>query len=63
MLTALQEQTWRLLAAIPEADGFALAGGSALILTGIVQRRSSDLDVFGTYPGSAIPSLKQPNEF
>ena len=55
MLTELQERTWRILAAVPEADGFALAGGSALILTGVVQRGSNDLDVFGTYPGSAIP--------
>ena len=55
ILTELQERTWRILAAVPEADGFALAGGSALILTGVVQRGSNDLDVFGTYPGSAIP--------
>ncbi|MCY4621335.1 MAG: nucleotidyl transferase AbiEii/AbiGii toxin family protein [bacterium] len=55
MLTALQERTWRIIAALPEADGFALAGGSALILTGVVQRETSDIDVFGAYPRSAIP--------
>ncbi len=55
MLTELQERTWRILAAVPEADGFALAGGSALILTGVVQRGSNDIDVFGAYPRSAIP--------
>ena len=55
MLTELQERTWRIIAALPEADGFALAGGSALILTGVVQRETSDIDVFGAYPRSAIP--------
>ena len=55
MLTELQERTWRIIAALPEADGFALAGGSALILTGVVQRGSNDIDVFGAYPRSAIP--------
>ena len=52
MLTGLQERVWGILSALPEAAGFALAGGAALILTGAVQRRSDDLDIFGEYPVS-----------
>lgn len=52
MLTGLQERIWRILSALPEAAGFALAGGAALILTGVVQRGSDDLDIFGEYPVS-----------
>jgi hypothetical protein len=40
----LQQQ---LLPELPEAAGFALAGGAALIVTGIVERETDDLDFFG----------------
>lgn len=33
---------------VPEADGFALAGGGALILHGVVDRPTRDLDLFST---------------
>lgn len=52
MLTGLQERVWRILAALPEASGFALAGGAALIMTGIVDRISKDPDIFGKYPAT-----------
>lgn len=47
MLSAFQEEVARLLPDLPEAAGFALAGGAALILTGIVERDTDDLDFFG----------------
>jgi len=35
---------------LPEAGGFALAGGAALILLGIVDRETTDLDYFAPPP-------------
>lgn len=48
MLTALQERILRIVADLPEAGGFALAGGAALIVHGIVERPTEDLDFFST---------------
>lgn len=48
MLTALQERILRIVADLPEAGGFALAGGAALIVHGIVERPTKDLDFFST---------------
>jgi hypothetical protein len=50
VLSALQEQVARIIAALPEADGFALAGGAALIVRGDVERGTRDLDFFGVTP-------------
>ena len=50
MLTPLQSRVWRALAALPEADTFALAGGAAMITLGIVERDTTDLDLFATTP-------------
>jgi predicted nucleotidyltransferase component of viral defense system len=36
-----------IIAGLAEADGFALAGGAALIARGEVQRQTRDLDFFG----------------
>jgi hypothetical protein len=44
---SLQEQVGRIVADLPEADGFALAGGAALVVTRVVDRTTRDLDVFG----------------
>lgn len=52
MLTGLQERVWGILSGLPEASGFVLAGGAALILTGVVQRVSDDLDIFGKFPAT-----------
>ena len=41
---------WRILSELPESEGFALAGGAALIMSGVVDRTSEDLDIFGKYP-------------
>lgn len=35
------------MASLPEADGFALAGGAALVATHVVERETRDLDFFG----------------
>ena len=50
MLTSLQRRVWRALEGLPEADNFALGGGGAMIALGIVDRATTDLDLFGTTP-------------
>ncbi|MGH3004716.1 MAG: nucleotidyl transferase AbiEii/AbiGii toxin family protein [Gaiellaceae bacterium] len=50
MLSPLQERVAEIIASLEEAEGFALAGGAALILRGDVQRETRDLDFFGLTP-------------
>lgn len=47
MLSRLQEQIARIIASLDEAEGFALAGGAAMISRGDVERSTRDLDFFG----------------
>lgn len=47
MLTPLQRRVAEIIAGLEEAEGFALAGGAALIARGDVQRETRDLDFFG----------------
>lgn len=47
MLSQLQEQVAEIVAGLDEARDFALAGGSALIARGEIQRQTRDLDFFG----------------
>lgn len=47
VLSTLQQRVARIIAALPEAAQFALAGGAALVLAGIVERETRDLDYFG----------------
>ena len=47
MLSPLQEQVAEIIAGLKEAEGFALAGGAALIVRGDVRRQTRDLDFFG----------------
>ncbi len=47
MLSPLQEQVAEIIAGLAEAEGFALAGGAALIVRGDVRRQTRDLDFFG----------------
>lgn len=49
MLTGLQERVLRVVADLPEATGFALAGGAALIVHGVVARSTRDLDLFASH--------------
>ena len=48
MLSDLQWRIIRLVAKLPEAEGFALAGGAALIAREAVDRRTKDVDFFAT---------------
>jgi hypothetical protein len=41
-----QQRLLDIVSRLPEADGFALAGGAALILRGTVDRSTIDLDFF-----------------
>lgn len=50
MLSPLQEQVAEIIAGLEEAEGFALAGGAALIARGDVHRQTRDLDFFGPTP-------------
>ena len=47
VLSALQERVARIVAALPEADGLALAGGAALVVMQVVDRATRDPDYFG----------------
>ncbi len=46
MLTSLQRRLLDVIGRLPEAAGFALTGGAALIVRGTVDRRTNDLDFF-----------------
>jgi hypothetical protein len=48
MLSPLQRQVAEIVADLPEAARFALSGGAALIVHGVVDRQTSDLDYFTT---------------
>ena len=52
LLSPLQEAVARLVAALPEAQDFVLAGGAALISRGSVARSTQDLDFFGLEPAA-----------
>lgn len=59
-LTILQRRAARLLFDLPDSEGFALAGGSALVALGVVDRQTRDLDAFiaakpGNPPGDVRP--------
>jgi hypothetical protein len=58
VLTSLQHQIRSIVAASQEPAIVALAGGGALIVTGIVQRGTQDLDFFTQYPQSVRPALE-----
>lgn len=48
MLNGLQRRVARLVAGLAESEDFALAGGAALIVRGLVERTTRDLDYFAT---------------
>ena len=50
VLSDLQRQVAQRITELPEAEGFALAGGAALIVRGDVVRQTRDLDFFGQQP-------------
>jgi hypothetical protein len=56
VLSPLQERIAEIVAGLDEAEGFALAGGAALIARGDVRRQTRDLDFFGL-SGDAVDRL------
>ena len=58
MLTDFQEQVAHLFLTMPEAAGYALAGGAALVLQGLVDRDTKDLDFFSSVHGQAVPTTE-----
>lgn len=59
-LTDSQQEVARILFGLPESTGFALAGGSALVALGVIDRPTRDLDAFvaaraGDPPGDVGP--------
>jgi hypothetical protein len=56
VLSPLQERIAEIVAGLDEAEGFALAGGAALIVRGDVRRQTRDLDFFGL-TGDAVDRL------
>lgn len=57
MLTDLQRRVRSIVASLPEGAVVALAGGSALIVTGVVHRGTDDLDFFAAHPQPVAPML------
>jgi hypothetical protein len=57
VLSPLQERAARIISALPEAAGFALAGGAALVIRGLVDRTTRDLDFFSTDPAAVAGLL------
>lgn len=46
LLTPLQVEATRLFFSLPQSAGFAVAGGAALIVQGLIQRQTRDVDLF-----------------
>ncbi len=63
MLTPLQVRIAEIVSGLPEARGFALAGGSGLLVRGLIERATRDLDYF-TVPGEeeALGALRDAPE-
>ena len=57
MLSELQRRVRGIIAGLPEGTAVALAGGSALIVTGVVRRGTDDLDFFAAHPQPVAPML------
>jgi hypothetical protein len=59
LLTPLQVRLAGIVTALPEADGFALAGAGGLLVHGLIDRTTRDLDYFAA-PGeeAAVADLR-----
>lgn len=57
-LTDLQQRIRAVVAELPAGNEIALAGGAALIVSGVVQRGTGDLDLFLPHPDSVTSVLK-----
>jgi hypothetical protein len=47
MLTEFQKAVLLTVSRVTASEGFALAGGAALVIQGLVDRQTRDLDFFG----------------
>jgi hypothetical protein len=57
VLTPLQQRVAHIVADLPDAEDFVLAGGGALIARGDVDRTTRDLDYFATRPERVLELL------
>lgn len=53
-LTDIQREVLGLFFSLPEAEGFVLAGGAALVASGLTDRPTQDVDLFGGPPAAGI---------
>lgn len=58
-LTAFQSEVARLFFSLSAADGFLLAGGGALLASGLTSRPTEDLDFFGERGRSDVTAARQ----
>ena len=58
MLSDLQRRVRGIVAGLPEGAAVALAGGGALIVTGVVRCGTDDLDFFAAHPQPVAPVLE-----
>jgi hypothetical protein len=57
-LTAFQVKVARLFFSLPEAEGFLLAGGAALVAQHMTTRPTQDLDFFTRVGGTSVPTAR-----
>lgn len=57
-LTDFQAEVARLFFSLPAADGFLLAGGGALLASGLTTRPTEDLDFFGERGRSDVAAVR-----
>ena len=53
-LTDFQREVAQLFFALPESDGYLLAGGAALVASGLTTRPTQDIDLFTHAPASSV---------
>lgn len=53
-LTELQRLVLEVFFKLPEADGFVLAGGAAMVASGLTERPTQDVDLFGSDVATGI---------
>lgn len=57
-LTAFQMEVARLFFALPESEGFSLAGGAALLAQHLTGRSTEDLDFFTAAERGHVPAAR-----
>lgn len=53
-LTDFQREVTQLFFTLPESDGYLLAGGAALVASGLTTRPTQDIDLFTHAPASSV---------